>query len=101
MQHCCLKCVFRRLLDISVAVGGSGIKKKRGGGVATTHRCILRCLTQLGFEALSVSTTLSIASKTGRRFPCEVFLVSEVRTISNKTVFMFFHFFFQYQSQFR
>ena len=30
-------------------LGGSGIKKK--GGVATTHRCILRCLTQLGFEA--------------------------------------------------
>ena len=32
----------------SVSLGGSGIKK---GGVATTHRCILRCLTQLGFEA--------------------------------------------------
>ena len=48
----------------SVRVVGSGIKKK--GGVATTHRCILRCLTQLGFEALSVATTQSIAWKTGR-----------------------------------
>ena len=27
-------------------LGGSGIKK-RGGGVATTHRCILRSLTRL------------------------------------------------------
>ena len=32
----------------STPLGGSGIKKR---GVATTHRCILRCLTQLGFEA--------------------------------------------------
>ena len=48
-------------------LGGSGIKKKKrgGGGVATTHRGILRCLTQLGFEALSVATTQSIAWKTG------------------------------------
>ena len=41
-----------------------------------THRCILRCLTQLGFEALSVATTQSIAWKTGPSFslrglPCE------------------------------
>ena len=44
--------------------------------MATTHRCILRCLTQLGFEALSVATTQSIAWKTGPSFslrglPCE------------------------------
>ena len=54
--------------------GGSGIKKR--GGVAMTHRCILRCLTQLGFEALPVATTQSIALKTGPSFslrglPCE------------------------------
>ena len=58
---------------VLVAVGGSGIKKR---GVATTHRCILRCLTQLGFEALSVATTQSIALKPGQSFslrglPCE------------------------------
>ena len=35
-------------------LGGSGMKKRGGGGgVATTHRCILRCLTQLGSEAVS------------------------------------------------
>ena len=59
--------------ECSVRLGGSGIKKR---GVATTHRCILRCLTQLGFEALSVATTQSIAWKTGPSFslrglPCE------------------------------
>ena len=37
--------------------------------MATTHRGILRCLTQLGFEALSVATTQSIAWKTGPLFP--------------------------------
>ena len=56
-------------------LGGSGIKK-RGGGVATTHRCIVPCLTQLGFEALFVATTQSITWKTGPSFslrglPCE------------------------------
>ena len=35
-------------LRASLQLGGSGIKKR---GVATTHRCILRCLTQPGFEA--------------------------------------------------
>ena len=62
--------------DFLELVGGSGIKKKEGG-VATTHRCILRCLTQLGFEAFSVATTLSIASCVGRHFPCDVFFPSE------------------------
>ena len=49
----------------NILVGGSGIKKR---GVATTHRDILRCLTQLGFEVLSVAMTQSIASKTGPSF---------------------------------
>ena len=46
VHHACMHastCVDRR-----VELRGSGIKKR---GVATTHRCILRCLTQLGFEA--------------------------------------------------
>ena len=46
----------------SVRIGGNGIEKR---GVATTHRCILRCLTQLGFEAFSVATMLSIALWSG------------------------------------
>ena len=41
------------------SIRGKWNKKKRR--VATMHRCILRCLTQLGFEAFSVATTISIA----------------------------------------
>ena len=66
--------------------------KKRG--VETTHRCILRCLTQLGFEAFSVATTLSIASCVGSHFPCDVFFASEGKTTSKKTVFLFLCSFF-------
>ena len=62
--------------------GGSGIKKKRG--VATTHRRIIRCLTQLGFEVFSVATTLSIASCVGSHFPFDVFFASEGKTTSKK-----------------
>ena len=62
--------------------------------MATTHRCILRFLTQLGFEVFSIATTLSIARKTGPSLSFEVFLVSECRTISKKTAFLFFHSFF-------
>ena len=60
----------------------------------TTHRCILRCLTQLGFEAFAVATTLSIASCVGSDFPCDVFFASEGKTTSKKTVFLFNLFFF-------
>ena len=66
------------------AIRGSGIKKKKKEGVATTHRSILRCLTQLGFEAFSVATTLSIASCVGCHFPCDVFFPSEGKTTSKK-----------------
>ena len=52
--------------------------------MATTHRCILRCLTQLLFEAFSVATTLSIASCVGCHFPCDVFFPSEGKTTSKK-----------------
>ena len=73
-------------------------KKK---GVATTHRFILRCLTQLGFEALSVATTQSIAWKTGPSFslrglPCEW----SQNDLEEDSVYVL-SFFFQYQSQFR
>ena len=61
--------------------------KKRG--VETTHRCILRCLTQLGFEAFSVATALSIASCVGSHFPDDVFFATEGKTTSKKTVFLF------------
>ena len=64
-----------------------GVVKKRG--VETTHRCILQCLTQLGFEAFSVTTTLLIASCVGSHFPRDVFFASEGKTTSKKTVFLF------------
>ena len=48
-----------------------------------------RCLTQLGFEAFSVATTLSIASCLGSHFPHDVFFASEGKTTSKKTVFLF------------
>ena len=38
----------KRSSTSDLTVGGSGKQKK---GVATTHGCILRCSTQLGFEA--------------------------------------------------
>ena len=60
----------------------------------TTHRCILRCLTQLGFEAFSVGTTLSIASCVGSHFSYDVFFASEGKTTSKKTVFLFLCSFF-------
>ena len=59
-----------------------------------THRCILRCLTQLGFEVFPVATTLSIASSVGSHFPCDVFFASEGKTTSKKTVFRFLCSFF-------
>ena len=59
----------------------------------TTHRCILRCLTQLGFEAFSVATTLYIASCVGSHFPHDVFFASEGKTTSKQTVFLFVCFF--------
>ena len=46
-------------------------------------------MTQLGFEAFSVATTLSIASCVGSHFPCDVFFASEGKTTSKKTVFLF------------
>ena len=39
----------KTVTEYRVWLGGSGIKK-RGGGVATAHHCILRCLTRLVFE---------------------------------------------------
>ena len=63
-------------------------------GLETTHRCILRCLIQLGFEAFSVATTLMIASCVGSHFPYDVFFASEGKTTSKKTVFQFLCSFF-------
>ena len=62
--------------------------------MATTHRCILRCLTQLGFKVFSVATALSITSGVGCHFPCDVFFASEGKTTSKKTVFLFLFFSF-------
>ena len=66
-----------------------GEKEGGGGGVETTHCCILRFLNQLGFEGFSVATTLSIASCVGSHFPVDVFFASEGKKTSKKTVFLF------------
>ena len=60
----------------------------------TTHRCILRCLTQLESEGFSVVTTLSIALCVGSHFPYDVFFASEGKSTSKKTVFLFLCSFF-------
>ena len=74
-----------------------GLWNKKKEWVAKTHHCILQCLTQLGLEAFSVATTLSIASCVGCHFPCDVFFASEGKTTSKKTVFLFLCSFFSYQ----
>ena len=74
-----------------MVLGGSGIKKR-----GWQRRIDAFCDVWLssGSRRSPLLRHNWSRGRPGRRFPCEVFLVSEVRTISKETAFMFFHFFF-------